>query len=106
MTWQVEWFRDLDRVRVQLRQDLAAARFRGRVPWRRRATWWAGILAVGFLAGAPDTAIPGVVVFEMALAPRLGTRPRRPLGPLGPWRAPESWRPSPEAPAPMPRRAP
>jgi len=32
MTWQVEWFRDLDRVRVQLREDLATARLRGRVP--------------------------------------------------------------------------
>ncbi|MGH2674069.1 MAG: hypothetical protein ACRDKA_08955 [Actinomycetota bacterium] len=102
MSWQA-WFRDLDRVRRQLHEDLGVARRRGRVPVRRRATWWAAIGMVGLLAGASEPAILGIVAFELVLAPRLARFPRRSLERLVPWVPPESWHPSPEAPAPMPR---
>ncbi|MGH7378550.1 MAG: hypothetical protein ACREKK_14180 [Candidatus Methylomirabilales bacterium] len=76
------------------------ARRRGPVPLTSRLTWWAGLGVVSVLGGAPEAALPGLVVFETLVAPRLTRRPRRPLASLGAWRPPESWRPSPEAPAP------
>ena len=75
------------------------ARRRARVPLLSRMTWWVGVGVVSVLGGAPEAALPGLVVFETLLAPRLTRRPRRPLGPLAAWRPPESWRASPEAPA-------
>ncbi len=56
------------------------------------------------LAGAPEALAVGILLFEAVLAPRLARPRRRPLGSLAPWRPPDSWKPSPEAPAPTPGR--
>jgi hypothetical protein len=95
MPWQAELVREPDR----LREDFARARPLGRVPAGQRAVWWAGVGAAALLGGAPEAALPALVLFEAFLAPRLARPRRRPMRPLAPWRPPESWRPSPEAPA-------
>lgn len=97
MSWKAEWSRELDL--RGLREDLGTARRRGRVPVRTRLTWWAGIGVVSVLTGAPEAAAPSLLLFEALLAPGLARRPRRPMDSLSEWRPPESWRPSPEAPA-------
>jgi hypothetical protein len=98
MCWQAEW-RDFDRMRAQLREDLGVAR-RRRLPLPVRVGAWGAIIGAAAAAGEPAVAVPGMILFEAFLAPRLGRRPQPTLGPLVPWKPPESYRDSPEAPAP------
>jgi hypothetical protein len=99
MAWQAECWRDVDRMRTQLRADLAEGGDR-RLPRIVRIGVWAGLGALASLAGEPVAALPAIVVFEAFLAPRIGTVPPRTIGPLRPWEPPESFEESPEAPAP------
>jgi hypothetical protein len=99
MCWQAESWRDFDRMRAQLREDLGATRGR-RLPLPVRLGAWGAIIGAAAAAGEPPIAVPGVVLFEAFVAPRLGRSPPPTIGPLAPWRPPESYRESPEAPAP------
>jgi hypothetical protein len=99
MCWQAEAWRDMDRIRSQLREDFQASR-EGRPPWPVRVAVWGGLVAAGAATDALAAVVPAGLVFEAFVAPRLS--PRRPatIGPLRPWNPPESYRESPEAPAP------
>lgn len=104
MTWQAECWRDLDGIRAQLGADIRATRVRGRVPGPVRAVWWVALAGASAAWGDPATIPVVAVAFEALVAPRLARRPPRPVGQLGPWTPPPSWRPSPEALAPFPGR--
>jgi hypothetical protein len=99
MTWQAECWRDLDRMRAQLREDLGAQRG-GSVALPVRLGTWGGVVLMAAAVGEPLVAVLGVVLFEAFLAPHLRRRPPPTIGPLVPWSPPESYRESPEAPAP------
>jgi hypothetical protein len=76
------------------------------VPVALRAAVWAGLGALAAATGEAAAAVPAVVLFEAFVAPRLG-RPTPPsIGPLRPWKPPDSYRESPEAPAPWVVRGP
>jgi hypothetical protein len=96
MCWQ---YRDLDGMRAQLRDDIRASRERGSVPPPVRVGAWALLAAVALLLRAPAAVIVGIAMFEAVVAPLLAAarRPRRELGPLTPWRVPDSYRESPES---------
>jgi hypothetical protein len=89
----------MDRMRAQLREDLGVARSR-RLSLPVRVAAWGAILGAAAAVGEPPIAIPALILFEAFVAPRLGRPPLPTLGPLAPWRPPESYRESPEAPAP------
>lgn len=99
MCWQAECWRDLDRMRAQLREDLGAQRG-GKIPLPVRLGTWGGVVLGAAAVGEPVVAVLGVVLFEAFLAPHLRRRPPPTIGPLVPWSPPESYRESPEAPAP------
>jgi hypothetical protein len=99
MCWQVEAWRDFDRVRAQLRKDLRSTRDR-RVRPAVRVGAWAGLAGVATALGEPLLALPAVGLFEAFVVPRLGSKPPPSIGPLRPWHPPDSYRESPEAPAP------
>jgi len=99
MCWQVECWRDFDRVRSQLREDLKGSRDR-QVPPAVRGVAWAGLTVVAAAVGEALLAIPAIAAFEVVVVPRLA-RPAPPsIGPLHPWTPPDSYQESPEAPAP------
>jgi hypothetical protein len=50
--------------------------------------------------GEPLLAVPAVALFEGLVVPRVGRKLPPKIGPLRPWRPPDSYRESPEAPAP------
>jgi hypothetical protein len=99
MCWQVEAWRDLDRVRAQLREDLRTTRER-RTPPAVRFGAWAGLTAIATALGEPLLAVPAVALFEGLVVPRVGRKPAPTIGPLRPWQPPDSYTESPEAPAP------
>jgi hypothetical protein len=99
MCWQAESWRDMDRVRAQLREDLGLSR-RRRLPATVRVGAWVALVAGSAAMGEPAAAIPAVILFEGFVAPRLGRRPAPTIGPLRTWHPPPSFRESPEAPAP------
>jgi hypothetical protein len=96
MCWQV--YRDLDYTRTKLREDIRASRERGRISRPVRVAAWALIAAAAILLRVPALAVVGLILFEGLIAPVLAspTVPRE-LGPLAEWRAPESYRESPES---------
>jgi hypothetical protein len=95
MCWQL--YRDLDGMRTQLRDDIRASREQGSVPTLVRLPAWAAILGGALLLGVPAAAVPGILLFEGAVAPLLARSGSRELGPLAPWRVPDSYRESPES---------
>jgi hypothetical protein len=97
--WQAEAWRDFNRMRAQLREDLGAHRG-GRVALPVRLGTWGGLALAATAAGEPVLGILGVALFEAFLAPRLRRRPPLTIGPLAPWSPPDSFHESPEAPAP------
>jgi hypothetical protein len=99
MCWQAECWRDMDRVRAQLREDFQATR-EGGPSWRVRIAVWGGLFAAGAAADALAASVPAGLLFEAFVAPRLARHPPPKIGPLQPWKPPESYRESPEAPAP------
>ena len=94
MSWQV--YRDLDGMRAQLREDIRASREHGSVPLLIRLPVWAAILEGALLLGGPAGAVPGILLFEGAVAPLLARSRPRGMGPLAQWRVPDSYRESPE----------
>ncbi|HJV04646.1 MAG TPA: hypothetical protein VJ868_05220 [Actinomycetota bacterium] len=97
MCWQA--YRDLDGMRAQLREDIRASRDLGSVPSLVRFPVWGAIIGAALLLGIPAAACPGILLFEGAVAPLLARRPDSGgrLGPLRPWRVPDSYRESPES---------
>jgi hypothetical protein len=98
MCWQAECWRDLDRLRAQMREDFGVTRAR-RSPTAVRVAVWTGLGAAVAILDAAVLAIPAAVAFEALVVPRLRRPHPEVLGPLRPWRPPESYRESPEAPA-------
>jgi hypothetical protein len=103
MCWQVEGWRDLDRVRAQLREDLRTTRER-RTPPAVRFGGWAGLAGLATALGEPLLAVPAVALFEGLVVPRVGRKPPPTIGPLHTWQPPDSYTESPEAPAPWAAR--
>jgi hypothetical protein len=97
--WQAETWRDFDRMRTQLREDFGAVTGRPVRPLVRVAAW-AALGAAAVAVGEPLLAVLAIALFEGLVAPRLGRPPTPTLGPLRPWHPPDSYRESPEAPAP------
>jgi hypothetical protein len=74
MCWQAECWRDLDRLRAQMREDFGVTRAR-RSPTAVRVAVWTGLGAAVAILDAAVLAIPAAVAFEALVVPRLREAP-------------------------------
>jgi hypothetical protein len=80
MCWQAECWRDLDRLRAQMREDFGVTRAR-RSPTAVRVAVWTGLGAAVAILDAAVLAIPAAVAFEALVVPASGRPHPEVLGP-------------------------